>query len=198
MGKTVVKTKIQIDRSDEFKNLQNAATNLQNIMKKATDQLNAKYNKRVKFNLELMVERAVDQFYESYTPNIYDRKEGLYKAAKITVNDDEWNIDTGADYMKTSYRVGNEYIYVNSFEKGWHGGSIDGPEHPEPGVPWWKLYGEWYKRATRGPSPEELINEQDPQSYIDEQELEYDKEWGKIVEPYYEQFMQALNNFYGR
>jgi len=135
----------------------NAANNLTNAMEIATNRLNAKYNKRVKFNLELMAERAVDAFYESYDPNMYVRQEGLYKGYKITVNNDEWSIDTGSQYMETDYDAGKEYVFTNSFEKGWHGGAIDGPDHPEPGTPWWRAYGEWYKRAARGPSPERLL-----------------------------------------
>lgn len=192
-----VKIKNVIDRSVALQNLKNAAQNLLNAIDSATNQLNKKYNNRVRFNLELMGERAVDAFYESYSPNMYSRQEGLYKAVKVIANDDEWSIDSGAEYMETDYKVGKDYVYVNSFEKGWHGGAIDGPDHPEPGIPWWKAYGEWYRRATRGPSPDQLLEEQNPQEYIDEQEEQWDKEWNKIVTPYYKQFMVALSQFFG-
>ena len=95
--------------------------------------------------------------------------------------------------MKTDYEAGKEYVYVNSFEKGYHGGSIGGPDHPEPGVPWWKLHGEWYKPATRGPAPDQLIGEEG-QNYIDEQEQEYENEWNRIIRPYFNKVMIAAKN----
>lgn len=158
-----------------------------------TEKLNLKYNKRVKFNLELILERAVDQFYESYGPSIYRRKLDLYNAKKITVDDDTWEFETGAEYMKFGHRVPNDYIYVNSFEQGYHGGAIDGPNHPDPGTPWWKIYGEWYMPATQGPAPDDLIGDE-AQQYIDEQEQQYEDEWNRIVKPYYNKFMNAMNS----
>lgn len=174
-----------------------AAEELYVAIDRTTELLNAKYNKRVKFNLELIIERAVDKFYESYSPTMYGRQEGLYTAKKITVNDEEWSFDTGPTYMTTSYGgedggVGTDYIYINSFEQGFHGGAIGGPDHPEPGVPWWKAHGEWYKPATQGPAPDSLINPE-AQNYIDEQEQAYEDEWVKIIQPYYKKFMDLYN-----
>lgn len=128
-----------------------------------------------------MVERAVDKFYESYTPNMYSRKEGLYKGAKVTADDSTWRLDTGSEFMTTSYKVATEYIYSNSFENGFHGGADSGPGHPEPGTPWWKAYGEWYMPATSGPAPEDSISAEDPSGYINEQQQQYLADFDRLL-----------------
>lgn len=199
MIKKKFKKKIKVKKFSNWDDLYNAGENLLKAMELIAEQLNEKYNKRVKFNLELMLERAVDQFYESYTPNMYSRQEGLYDAGKITANDSEWSIDTddGYNYMSGSYDAGAEYVFVNSFLKGYHGGAIDGPEHPNPGQPWWKIYDEWYKPATRGPSPEKLLEAQNPDEYIQQQTDEYVDESLKKMQPYVDEFIEQINIFYG-
>lgn len=115
-----------------------------------------------------MGERAVDAFYESYTPHIYKRNESLYTAYKITVDENEWSldIDENGGYL-TGTNYDSNYVYINSFVEGYHGGAVNGPDHPEPGIPWWKFHGEWLKPATRGPSILKLIEKENPAEYID-------------------------------
>ena len=197
-----IKKKISTPAVDpeKIRDVLNAMKECELAIKKVTEELNKKYNKRVKFNLELIIERAVDAFYESYEPNKYNRQFGLYDAKEIIVNDDEWSFNTGAEYMTTEYKVPTEYIYINSFEQGWHGGAVNGKDkyetpHPSPGTPYWMLHGEWYKPATRmkAPYPEKAIADQG-QKYIDEQEEAYENEWKKLVTPYYNKVMDAINN----
>lgn len=152
-----------------------------------------KYNKRVKFNLELIAERAVEVFYESYDPpHVYSRQEGLLKAFKVIATNDEWSLETGAEYIQASYRVGTDYVFENSFVRGYHGGAIGGPKHPSPGTPWWKLYGKWYKPATKGPAPEDLINKE-VDNYLEEAEQAYGDEAVDFIKPYIDKARIALN-----
>ena len=192
--------KVNVDKTAKFQNVYSALEDAINAAIKIKDYLETKYNKRVKFNLELMLENAVRAFYDSYSPNSYDRQEDLLNAAKITVEPDEpWSIETGAEYMHGGHRAGNDYIYVNSFEQGYHGGAVDGPEHPSPGTPWWRIPGgPWISPATQGPSPEEELAAQDPIGYIEKQEKEYDDEAVRRFTPYFNKAMTALQEFYGR
>lgn len=189
---------VKLNKKESLQKLLGVAQEFITALTTIKSRLDAKYNKRVKFNLELMVEHAVDAFYDSYAPHMYDRQEDLYNAAKVIVNDEEWSIDLGPQYMKGSHKIGNDYIYVNSFTYGYHGGAIDGPDHPDPGTPWWKLHGKWYLPATQGPSPEEAIEAEDPQGYIEEQEQAYVEESISLASPYFDKFLAALNEFYGR
>lgn len=187
--KTTIKVQKDTSRIDEtFDRLIEAA-------EKISAKLNAKYNKRVKFNLELIVKNAVDDFYQSYSPHRYKRQEGLYKGAKVNATDDDWSIELGPQFMETNYEAGINYVYWNSFENGFHGGAVDGPDHPEPGVPWWKLHGEWYMPAAQGPSISEGIYNQDPSGYITEQDNAYCEEAKRLIMPYIDEYIQALIDF---
>ena len=93
--------------------------------------------------------------------------------------------------METSYRVSTDYIFDNSFVRGFHGGADDGPGHPDPGQPWWKLHGKWYKPATSGPSAEETIIEESA-DYLDKVEQEYGDTAMDLLEPYLTKIQNIL------
>lgn len=64
------------------------------------------------------------------------------------------------------HRVGNDYIYEYIFKQGYHGGAIDGPEHPAPGTPYWRTgfnFSEWGRPAPKTTSAYMLM-----QKYISE------------------------------
>lgn len=82
---------------------------------------------------------AVDAYYASYSPHLYNRTESLYDAYDIGIrNGTELVFLVGADLMSGSHRVSNEYIYNTMFEEGWHGGAKSGDGHPNPGTPYWR------------------------------------------------------------
>ena len=194
------KFKMKVPKVDPAKlqKFLNAGQDLLTAIDIIPKKLNAKYNPRVKFDLELMGENAVRAFYDSYSPYIYSRQEGLLSAFKVTANDDEWKIEVGAEFMTGHYDAGTEYVYINSFEKGWHGGAIDGPDHPEPGTPWWRTpFPEltyWKSPAARGPSPLEELIAADPDGYIDQKIQEYIEEKEMLRKPFVDAFFAALND----
>lgn len=163
------------------------------------DKLNSKYNKKVGSQLRVIAKSAVDKFYESYEPHIYKRGEGLYTAFKVIANDEEWTLKTGPEFMKRDYKAGKEYVYINSFEQGFHGGAIDGPKHPDPGTPYWRKpppdYTFWGKPATQGPAPQDLIDAENPGGYIEQQEDEYFSDFKILIQPYLNNLLAALNDF---
>lgn len=198
MVTTKFKTKVPKVDPAKLQKFLNAGQDLLTAIDIIPKKLNAKYNPRVKFDLELMGENAVRAFYDSYSPYIYSRQEGLLSAFKVTANDDEWKIEVGAEFMTGHYDAGTEYVYINSFEKGWHGGAINGPDHPEPGTPWWRTpFPEltyWKSPAARGPSPLEELIAADPDGYIDQKIQEYIEEKEMLRKPFVDAFFAALND----
>ena len=187
------KTTIEIQR--DTSKIDQTFDRLMEAIDKINRKLNEKYNKRVKFNLELMVENAADAFYDSYSPHMYQRQLGLYNGAKVNADDDDWSIEFGPQFMQTNYAAGIGYVYWNSFENGFHGGAVDGPEHPEPGTPWWKVHGIWYKPAPKGPSIKDGIIDQDPAGYITQQDDAYCDEAKSLIMPYLNEYIQALIDY---
>ena len=77
----------------------------------------------------------------------------------------EINVNLSSDELG-GHRVGNDYIYEYIFKQGYHGGAIDGPEHPAPGTPYWRTgfnFSEWGRPAPKTTSAYMLM-----QKYISE------------------------------
>lgn len=118
----------------------------------------------------LICEKAIDRFYQEYSPMVYNRKHDLYNAYNLSVKDGEFIFELGSEFMKKKHRVNNEYIYEKMFKDGWHGGAHDGPYHPDPGKNYWRTPHEddeeygieaysywWAKPAVRSTSPYDSI-----------------------------------------
>lgn len=141
--------------------------------------INKKYKKEVKENLEYIARTAIDNYYESYSPNLYKRSFDLYNIYKVHVTDKEWEILYDSSYMNKTHRVDkddSEYIYDWMFKLGWHGGAAYGPDHPSPGTPWWKLSGSWYKPAIQTGSPYKQIKAES-EIYLDDAIIQKQEEF---------------------
>ena len=82
---------------------------------------------------------AVRKFYGMYSPLYYRRRYSLHKMARFVVSGEPFLIELGGEFSGMGHRVSEEYIYENSFKRGYHGGAISGPGHPSPGVPLWRV-----------------------------------------------------------
>lgn len=108
---------------------------------------------------------AVDTFYKEY-PAKYNRKHDLHNAYDVGIRDG-WDlfVSFGSDLMKYSHHQSNEFIYVNSFEKGYHGGSFGVDKFGDiAAVPYWRtppgMFTHWYPAgfpAPRSVSPYKTI-----------------------------------------
>ena len=102
-------------------------------------------------------------YLDSRDPHIYQRQRSLYKAYKIQSNGTNITVEYNSKYMdEYEHRVSNDYIFENSFVSGFHGGADKGPGHPEPGRPYWKVWGNysvWGRPATRSKSPYEQMEQ---------------------------------------
>ncbi len=100
---------------------------------------------------------AVDAFYDDYDPGEYKRKKSMYNLLKIKRNDKAHTLHmefepSDMTHFRNGYS-GDDGLYDQVFEKGWHGGADkgditrinDGGEvmeistpHPSPGTPYWR------------------------------------------------------------
>ena len=95
----------------------------------------------------------------------YERTESLLNVYDVKPLSGEINVNLSSDELG-GHRVGNDYIYEYIFKQGYHGGAIDGPEHPAPGTPYWRTgfnFSEWGITAPKTTSDYMLI-----QKYISE------------------------------
>lgn len=132
-----------------------------------------KYQKKARKEMTQIARMAIDDFYDSYDPHVYDRWGDLHNAYKVIVNDKVWKIDYNSKYMKHTHRASNEYIFLLSFMSGYHGGAINGPDHPAPGtlygpnllnqgIPYYRnypYYDGWLRPAVKSESPFQKIEE---------------------------------------
>ena len=126
-----------------------------------------KYNDRIVKDLNRIARLEVWKWYKSYSPYEYTRQRTLYYAFKIVDKKNRMvSIRFGSSLMYPIHRVDQvdrDYIYENSFIRGFHGGAIDGPDHPNPGIPYWRTpkpdYPLWSYPAARSKSPYDRINE---------------------------------------
>lgn len=113
---------------------------------------------------------AVNQFYAAYTPNFYDRHDGLYDVLDMTY--DQRGIVITGDGNKLLFNKSEMHgdrrggdLFNKVFIEGWHGGAESSyrGDHPESGVPYYRkpvgYYKYWGRRAVQTESPYHIINE---------------------------------------
>ena len=148
--KIAIKQTITSQDRDNFVNyvMQNIVPEYENKI----DDFLVKYEKLAK---EKWKEAADNIFYDQYTPELYSRTHDLYNAMRIR-NDDELGIEVSPEFMENNHRVDRYYIYSFMYDQGYHGGAILGPNHPDPGTPYWRSprphgektgYYHWYMPA---------------------------------------------------
>ena len=108
---------------------------------------------------------AVWKWYRSYSPKYYERKKTLYYGFKIEREGYKMRLHFGPEEMYHVHfvdKIDPTYIYENSFIGGYHGGAIDGENHPNPGIPYWRTpppnYPYWSFPAKHDESPYKRIN----------------------------------------
>lgn len=139
------------------------------------------YKTRVHNGLDSIAKTAVEDFYGSYNERVYDRKNDLKNAYKITVTDDEWNIEVGSEFMKEKHHQENDLIYWLSMKVGVHGG------FPHDGDFYWRVptpyFTEWaISPAPYGPEDTEGRIKQESKEFIDSMYDEFGKEINGIID----------------
>ena len=72
---------------------------------------------------DLIVKTAIDSYYDSYEPHIYQRQESLYSAFQVELTHAGFDLVFDEGNMRGGHRISNEYIYDVMFKKGYHGGA---------------------------------------------------------------------------
>lgn len=176
-------------KKNSLKKLYRLLLNAIEDVSKVEVQINTKYRNNAKKDLDQIARIAIDEFYESYTPNKYDRYGSLYSAYKVNVNKNVWEILTDSSFITTSHhQKKNSIIYNNVFELGYHGGSTG--KGLNSGIPHWRkpfpFFTEWGDVAAHSTPPIETIQERYNQ-YMDEIPIklqdEFDKKTEAIIKP---------------
>lgn len=105
-----------------------------------------------------IIRKAVRAFYSAYAPIYYHRRYGLYQMARPYIKDGVFVIQMGGELSSIAHRIDNDYIDINSFQQGYHGGAMHN------GVPTWRTphpnYPYWGHEAYQTKSPEEILTEE--------------------------------------
>lgn len=133
--------------------------------------------------------KIVEEWYGSYTPKFYNRRESLKKAylAELSNNDTflkvAWGIDSGKLEGGRTDSAGPEYMDWLIFQQGYHGGAAGGPDHPSEGIPYYRKPYSWSRPAVAtfplNQAIEDWIN-----AYDDAMDAEYNNRARLIAEKY--------------
>lgn len=81
----------------------------------------------------------IDKWYDSYKPRFYKRTYALKNVYKLEIRGICVSWIVGPYVMPGTHRGTNKYIYNLTFEGGFHGGAVSGPNHPSEGTPWYRV-----------------------------------------------------------
>ena len=147
--------------------------------------MNEKYPQMYKDELEEVGKHVISEWYSKYSPFVYDRNLGLYDAFEVQLDGLDYYVNFDSDLLDDVYHQSVDWIYENSFVKGYHGGSSKGKGHPVPGIPYWRrptpLFIEWGAPAKYSFSPY-LIMVNRMKNKIKEIDKKKQNEYDKIME----------------
>lgn len=113
--------------------------------------MNEKYPKKYRDELEEIGRSVISEWYATYDPIFYNRQMGLKHAWRVNLHGTNYSVEFGPELMDASHRVGNDYIFENSFMNGYHGGAMHN------GIPYWRTpypdFVAWGRPALRSFSP---------------------------------------------
>lgn len=157
-----IKTTYTVTEGD--KNNSSSSSALKQLIVKMFDLSYELCSRELQKNFIKLRNEAINAFYGSYSPKYYKRSYSLRYMIYGEINNNIFNVAVGNEVPSYHghHHVGDEeYIYINSFQHGYHGGAIDGPNHPSPGTPYWRKpypqYTRWGHAAPSGPSPYDIF-----------------------------------------
>lgn len=119
---------------------ENKSDVINNLIANASEiirQVNSRLAHEQYINAKRIADNAIDEFYAGYTPHpkSYGRRLDLYNAYDIGIrNGEDFIFQVGPDLMKYYHHQGNEFVYENSFVRGFHGGSMGTDSNGETAV----------------------------------------------------------------
>lgn len=194
--------------------------------------LNAKYAKIARKEFFKVFNDAIKEWYDAYQPKAYKkRKKSLYQIPYFDIdNSDKDNItatfgDDDPSRIKRWHRVSDEYIYINSYLRGYHGGAdmlgdnpVPGYEMPHPhprtgpfgvnndsGVPYWRWptkpkggfirWQLWYPTPAVRTESPDMIANRNWEFVKEQIEQEYNKEKEKLFLKIGIEFREYYNKY---
>lgn len=159
-----------------------------NYVRDALKKAEKDFGKWQQIKIKSMFDKAIDKFYEDYTPISYERKEGLYALLNLPSGNENGAILKFSDDYSDLYdeesmhsgRKGYDGLFELVFVEGYHGGakSISADkakvwgEHPDGETPYWRRrgfvralrrwhkYGRWGRPAKKAPkSPKDMMKQ---------------------------------------
>lgn len=200
----------------EMKKIEDAKKNLTKIAADYKEKGLPKLKKYQKEEMSKLSKKAIDSFYNEYSPKVYDRNGGLQNAYRIE-EDSEGNYISNVDknFIPNEYPrlKSSDYIYETVFKKGWHGGSDSGKGFSYPyyipsgdGDPFSRprLYdgtdgkpyssGRWgWAKAVKGTSPYKKIKKETKEFY--KENGKNDKKIEEIEKPFSESVKKIMKEF---
>ena len=101
----------------------------------AEKKTNEEIPKKSQSYFEYASRQGITEWYEAYDPIYYGRTMSLLHVFEVQPEVGLVNINLDSSRLG-GHRVDGDYIYEHMFKDGFHGGAIDGPEHPSPGTPY--------------------------------------------------------------
>lgn len=154
--------------------------------KNKIDEMNKKYPELYVKSLDEIGKSIVARWYATYEPIYYDRKRSLYRAYKVVMNNGKLKVLFGKEYIDEFInRQYNEWIYENTFKRGYHGGAIPGGMSSGRQKPYWRTpfpeLAYWGRPAKLSFSPYNMMCSEmnDEFSKIRSQQIQ---EYNKIME----------------
>lgn len=174
---------------------------------------------------------AIEEWYDAYDPNVYDRKHSLYQIPyfEIDASDPDDIVarfgDDDPHRITRYHRVSDEYIYINSYLRGWHGGAdmlgsdpAPGYEEPHPrprtgafgignetGVPYWRWptkpkngfirWQIWYPTPAVRTESPDLIANRNWPPVAKQIEEEYEKREEEVFRKYYKMYIDYRDKY---
>lgn len=177
MGGKILEENIETEVEIEYEVDQAKLKKFQDYAGRLIDEYNRKVKvifdkeaKALKLELQYIIDKYVDSFYSAYTPGSntysgskknadtgyssapYQRLYNLYDAFKIEIEDDDWRVEAGHEFMDpmTGSKGADitRYVFELSLRWGFHGAHI----RSGAGVPWWRTppnWQSWYMPAVQ-------------------------------------------------
>ena len=168
-----------LDRDPIFRNKKEIIKSLMTKKINAVyEKVQSEFNNAYKLKLEQMYRNAVDEFYDAYSPEQYDRDYRLYGLLDVSIENNGLDMYVEFNPKEAGFGYRNQYnkslfgyengLYNTVFRMGYHGGAdkiskqkedVYG-SHPGTGTPYWRTgwgYHKWGNEAFSSAAPIDIF-----------------------------------------
>ena len=168
---------------------------------RANRNLEHEFRKYQREKIEIMFMEAVNEFYNSYSPNTYVRQYGLLDVLSLQIDENGEIARDGNTDQEIINKMFNPSamhkdrhggdLFNKVFVQGWHGGAESGTGHPHSGVPYYRTpypyFSHWGNMAVKTASPFELLK-----AKVASAETDFDIKYDQIAEKRTKEFYSIM------